>query len=175
MLQFKLLPVEYINSVVGSVKTFRGETCIAKLEFKTNLGKKYGPLGKGGGIEFTVPVVEGQIVGFFGQSGSFLNGIGVVLPPESSHPCGQSLGGGRGDPNPSYRPSLRPHGTTGTSRAPMTLLFRLWPAIVIPPLFLISALAPSSISSVLDWHELWLEKGVADLDLCFDKDCTMGG
>ncbi|XP_042387856.1 jacalin-related lectin 3-like [Zingiber officinale] len=79
--EFKLLPVEYINSVVGSVKTFRGETCIAKLEFKTNLGKKYGPLGKGGGIEFTVPVVEGQIVGFFGQSGSFLNGIGVYLAP----------------------------------------------------------------------------------------------
>ncbi|KAG6508052.1 protein GOS9-like [Zingiber officinale] len=79
--EFELIPGEYINSMVGSVKTYRGETRISKLEFKTNLGKKHGPFGHGGGTEFTVPVMDGRIVGFFGQSGCYLNGIGVYLAP----------------------------------------------------------------------------------------------
>ncbi|KAG6504570.1 hypothetical protein ZIOFF_036904 [Zingiber officinale] len=78
---FELLPGEYINSMVGSFKTFCGETCIAKLGFTTNLGKKHGPFGQGGGVEFSVPVVDGRIVGFFGQFGRYLNGIGVYLAP----------------------------------------------------------------------------------------------
>ncbi|KAG6476226.1 hypothetical protein ZIOFF_065464 [Zingiber officinale] len=80
--EFELLPGEYINSMVGSIKTFYGETCIAKLGFKTNTGKKHGPFGHGGGMEFTVPVLDGRIVGFFGQFNSYLNGIGVYLAPK---------------------------------------------------------------------------------------------
>lgn len=59
--------------------TFYGETCIAKLGFRTNFGKRHGPFGQGGGMKFTVPVQDGRIVGFFGQSDSYLNAIGVYI------------------------------------------------------------------------------------------------
>lgn len=78
-MQFELGTGDYINWMLGSFKVFDGETCVTELEFKTHSGKHYGPFGQGGGQNFTVPVVVGQIAGFFGQYGSYINSIGVSL------------------------------------------------------------------------------------------------
>ncbi|KAG6526755.1 mannose/glucose-specific lectin-like [Zingiber officinale] len=78
---FELQPGEYINSMVGSVNDLNGETCIAKLGFATNFGNTHGPFGAGGGKEYSVPVVDGRIVGFFGQYDKYLKAIGVYLAP----------------------------------------------------------------------------------------------
>ncbi|KAG6530561.1 horcolin-like [Zingiber officinale] len=75
--EFELGRGEYINKIFGSINDYNGETCIAKLGFKTNLGKQHGPFGAGGGKEFIVPVVNGRIVGFFGQYTNYINAIGV--------------------------------------------------------------------------------------------------
>ncbi|KAG6526764.1 protein GOS9-like isoform X1 [Zingiber officinale] len=75
----ELLPGEYINSMVGFVGAFNGESCISQLKFKTNFGNTHGPFGEGGGNEFTVPVTDGRIVGFFGQYDKYLKEIGVYV------------------------------------------------------------------------------------------------
>ncbi|KAG6530543.1 hypothetical protein ZIOFF_012782 [Zingiber officinale] len=67
--------------MVGSVNDLNGETCIAKLGFATNFGNTHGPFGAAGGKEFSVPVVDGRIVGFFGQYDKYLKAIGVYLAP----------------------------------------------------------------------------------------------
>ncbi|XP_074559958.1 protein GOS9-like, partial [Curcuma longa] len=87
--EFKLRPGEYINSMKGSFRAYYdekymenyGEICITKLQFKTNKGRKHGPFGQGGGSEFSVPVGDGRIVGFFGQYCRYLNAIGVYVAP----------------------------------------------------------------------------------------------
>ncbi|KAG6526778.1 horcolin-like [Zingiber officinale] len=75
--EFELGGGEYINKIFGSISDYNGETCISQLGFKTNLGKQHGPFGKGCGKEFTVPVVNGRIVGLFGQYTNYINAIGV--------------------------------------------------------------------------------------------------
>lgn len=67
--------------MVGSIGEYKGDSCITQLRFKTNFGKMYGPFGKGGGTEFTVSIVDGRIVGFFGYYGNYLKAIGVYLAP----------------------------------------------------------------------------------------------
>ncbi|XP_074566050.1 protein GOS9-like [Curcuma longa] len=70
---------EYINNIFGSVNGYDNEICVTEIGFETNLEKKYGPFGKGGGEKFSIPVVNGRIVGFFGQYNKYINGIGVSL------------------------------------------------------------------------------------------------
>ncbi|KAG6530569.1 horcolin-like [Zingiber officinale] len=76
---FTLDPGEYINSMVGFVGAYNGESCISQLKFKTNFGNTHGPFGGGGGKEFTVPVTAGRIVGFFGEYDKYLKEIGVYV------------------------------------------------------------------------------------------------
>ncbi|XP_042466987.1 mannose/glucose-specific lectin-like [Zingiber officinale] len=76
---FTLDPGEYINSMVGFVGEYNGESCISQLNFKTNFGNTHGPFGGGGGKEFTIPVTDGRIVGFFGQHDYYLKAIGVYV------------------------------------------------------------------------------------------------
>ncbi|KAG6530542.1 hypothetical protein ZIOFF_012781 [Zingiber officinale] len=71
---------ESINSMLGIVCEFFGDTCISQLEFTTNFGMHYGPFGSiNEGRRFNVPVINGRIVGFFGSSTRYLNEIGVYL------------------------------------------------------------------------------------------------
>lgn len=79
--EFKLRSGEYINRMVGCVCEFDDETCISQLEFKTNIGTQHGPFGRANGRKFSVPVMDGRIVGFFGRSTKYLNEIGVYLAP----------------------------------------------------------------------------------------------
>ncbi|KAG6526759.1 hypothetical protein ZIOFF_016760 [Zingiber officinale] len=79
ILQFELERGEYINGMFGSFNDYYGEVCITELGFKTNLGNDHGPFGGGGGEGFSVPVVAGRIVGFFGEYDRYINSIGVSL------------------------------------------------------------------------------------------------
>ncbi|KAG6526780.1 protein GOS9-like [Zingiber officinale] len=76
---FTLVPGEYINSMAGFVGAYESERCISQLKFKTNLGNAHGAFGGGGGDEFTVPIMHGRIVGFFGQYDKYLKAIGVYV------------------------------------------------------------------------------------------------
>ncbi|KAG6530549.1 jacalin-related lectin 3-like [Zingiber officinale] len=77
--EFELERGEYINGMFGSFNDYYGEVCITELGFKTNLGNDHGPFGGGGGEGFSVPVVAGRIVGFFGEYDRYINSIGVSL------------------------------------------------------------------------------------------------
>ncbi|XP_074588919.1 protein GOS9-like [Curcuma longa] len=78
--EFELVRGEYINKMVGSVQKSGKMAWITKLGFKTNLGNEHGPFGIDEGVEkFTVPIVAGRIVGFFGEFDGYINSIGVSL------------------------------------------------------------------------------------------------
>lgn len=66
-------PEEYLTSLSGHYKSY-----ITSLTLESNF-KKYGPYGVQDGIYFSIPVLEGKIVGFHGQSGWYLDCLGVYL------------------------------------------------------------------------------------------------
>ncbi|KAF8673297.1 hypothetical protein HU200_048853 [Digitaria exilis] len=71
---------EHLKGVVGTYGPFDSAgNVITSLTFTTN-HRKYGPFGRGGGTEFTVPVeVHGSVVGFFGRAGTYLDALGVYI------------------------------------------------------------------------------------------------
>lgn len=66
-------PREYLTSFSGHYKSY-----VTSLTFESNL-RKYGPYGVQQGSYFTVPLLEGKIVGFYGRSGWYLDCLGVYL------------------------------------------------------------------------------------------------
>lgn len=78
VLQFKLRPDEYITSVKGHTGKFNGMTVLRSLKFETNL-ETFGPYGKEDGMPFELPATNGQIIGFHGRSGQFLDALGVYV------------------------------------------------------------------------------------------------
>ncbi|XP_064975317.1 protein GOS9-like [Musa acuminata AAA Group] len=71
---------EYLVGVEGSVDTMWGLTLVRNLTLRTNKDS-YGPFGSSGGIPFSVPLVSGKIIGFFGRAGEMIEAIGVYLAP----------------------------------------------------------------------------------------------
>jgi len=71
---------EHLKGIVGTFGPFDAAgNVITSLTFTTNI-RKYGPFGRGGGTEFTVPVeTHGGIVGFFGRAGTYLEALGVYI------------------------------------------------------------------------------------------------
>jgi hypothetical protein len=63
---------EYITTVAG-----RSGTLVDQLTFFTNKGRVYGPYGGSGGTPFSTTVSDG-IKGFYGQSGSLVDKIGII-------------------------------------------------------------------------------------------------
>lgn len=80
LLQIRLGAFEHLKGVVGTYGPFDSAgNVITSLTFTTN-HRKYGPFGRGGGTEFTVPVeVHGSVVGFFGRAGTYLDALGVYI------------------------------------------------------------------------------------------------
>ncbi|CAL9042816.1 unnamed protein product [Musa banksii] len=78
-LNFTLMQDEYLTSVSGYVKHDCSKfPCVSQLTFTTNLGKKYGPYGGGGGTFFEVNVEYDEIKGFFGHATEeYLTAFGV--------------------------------------------------------------------------------------------------
>ncbi|KAJ0705746.1 putative jacalin-like lectin domain-containing protein [Helianthus annuus] len=69
---------EEVHAISGTVGEWGGHTCVTSLTFYTTK-KPYGPFGTVTGSHFSLPVAKGKFTGFFGNSGDFLDSIGVVL------------------------------------------------------------------------------------------------
>ena len=71
---------ETITKISGKVGTFNGSTVITYLTIETNKNT-FGPFGQNSGTDFSIPIVRGTIVGFFGRSGLYLDSIGILFNP----------------------------------------------------------------------------------------------
>ncbi|KAK0602489.1 hypothetical protein LWI29_033952 [Acer saccharum] len=67
-------PDEYITSISGTTRTFNGHLVVESLTFNTNK-TRYGPYGNTTGNAFGIPMENGEIVGFFGRAGDFIDAI----------------------------------------------------------------------------------------------------
>lgn len=71
---------EEIIKISGRFGSFLNNTVVISLTFVTNKNT-YGQYGTDGGIDFSIPVDKGKIIGFYGKYSNFLDSIGVVLSP----------------------------------------------------------------------------------------------
>ena len=55
-----------------------GQDTIISISFETNM-EVYGPYGSEQGTPFSAPMENGEIVGFHGFEGSYVNAIGVYV------------------------------------------------------------------------------------------------
>ncbi|KAJ3687900.1 hypothetical protein LUZ61_017064 [Rhynchospora tenuis] len=69
---------EYIMTVKGHVGTYNDYTILTSLVLETNL-RRYGPYGAEEGQSFELSAEGGEIIGFHGRSGQFLDAIGVYV------------------------------------------------------------------------------------------------
>ncbi|KAK1288098.1 hypothetical protein QJS10_CPB19g01168 [Acorus calamus] len=70
-------PDEFLTKIEGIHGSFWSlNNLIKSLTFHTNWGTKYGPYGTGEGTPFS-STTNGEIVGFFGNSGEYLDAIGI--------------------------------------------------------------------------------------------------
>ncbi|KAG6488299.1 hypothetical protein ZIOFF_057059 [Zingiber officinale] len=87
--QWDMGPVNKITSikihsgaVVDSIEfTYLMNASIQSTPRYGGRGGNYGPYGKGSGVPFALPVLEGKIVGFFGRAGDFITSIGCYIIP----------------------------------------------------------------------------------------------
>ncbi|KAM7521165.1 hypothetical protein LguiB_020127 [Lonicera macranthoides] len=75
-------PDEFLTSIRGYHGSLNewGPGLIRSLTFESNK-RTYGPYGIEQGIYFSLPMIEGKIVGFHGKCGWYLDAIGVHLDP----------------------------------------------------------------------------------------------
>ena len=62
--------------------SYDGITLIRSLSFKVGTNNK-GPYGILSGTPFTLPVTSGDVSGFFGKYGAYLDSLGVILSPNN--------------------------------------------------------------------------------------------
>ncbi|KAK9713944.1 hypothetical protein RND81_06G060000 [Saponaria officinalis] len=76
-------PTEFLISIggtCGSVTEGGGPVIVTSLCFESNM-RKYGPFGVYKGTPFALAANTGKLVGFYGQSSSYLDSIGVYVKP----------------------------------------------------------------------------------------------
>ncbi|KAF3327745.1 Ras-related protein RABA5c [Carex littledalei] len=78
-----LEPNEYIISVSGHLGYFKHIYLVRSLTLVTNLNT-YGPFGQEDGIPFELPGIDGEIIGFHGRSGTYLDAIGIYVKVSST-------------------------------------------------------------------------------------------
>ncbi|XP_078150321.1 agglutinin-like [Carex rostrata] len=78
--EFTLRDSEYITSVKGHYGEFNFNkwVVVKSLKFETNLGS-YGPYGDENGVPFELSANGGQIIGFHGRPGEYLDALGVYV------------------------------------------------------------------------------------------------
>ncbi|TXG67050.1 hypothetical protein EZV62_008325 [Acer yangbiense] len=77
-------PTEYLTKISGTTTKINEVVVIESLPFYTNTNKLgYGPYGPTTGTAFEVPLENGEVVGFFGSAGDFINSIGIYVIPHA--------------------------------------------------------------------------------------------
>ncbi|KAL5760160.1 hypothetical protein ACOSQ2_018998 [Xanthoceras sorbifolium] len=71
---------EHLTLISGTIINYFGNVVVESLIFHTNK-TKYGPYGLTNGSAFEIPMENGEIVGFFGNAGAFLDAIGIYVKP----------------------------------------------------------------------------------------------
>jgi len=93
ILQVKLdCPDEFLTSVHGYYGSLDGwgPVFVRSLTFRSNK-KTYGPFGVEQGTYFSFPMSGGEIVGFHGKSGWYLDAIGIYLKPLQKQKTSKAL------------------------------------------------------------------------------------
>lgn len=76
--QINLAPDEFLTSVMGNYGKFDSYLLVRSVTFVTNL-RIYGPYGCQEGVVFALPSAKGEIIGFHGRSGEYLDAIGTYV------------------------------------------------------------------------------------------------
>ncbi|KAL5762379.1 hypothetical protein ACOSP7_018643 [Xanthoceras sorbifolium] len=74
---------EHLTLISGTITDYFGNVVVESLTFHTNK-TKYGPYGLTNGSAFEIPMENGEIVGFFGNAGAFLDAIGIYVKPSAN-------------------------------------------------------------------------------------------
>ncbi|KAL5760157.1 hypothetical protein ACOSP7_018660 [Xanthoceras sorbifolium] len=74
---------EHLTLISGTIIDYFGIVVVESLTFHTNK-TKYGPYGLTNGSVFEIPMENGEIVGFFGNAGAFLDAIGIYVKPSAN-------------------------------------------------------------------------------------------
>ncbi|TXG67060.1 hypothetical protein EZV62_008335 [Acer yangbiense] len=72
---------EYITTIGGTTTKLASNddrVVVESLTFYTN-ETHYEPYGKTSGLPFTVPIENGEVVGFFGHQSDYINAIGIYV------------------------------------------------------------------------------------------------
>ncbi|XAR61765.1 hypothetical protein NMG60_11016276, partial [Bertholletia excelsa] len=78
-------PAEYLTAIHISYGVFSRHTVISSLRIQTNLAE-YGPFGanRAGSVSSSsIPIESGEVVGFHGLSGNYLEALGIYIKPKS--------------------------------------------------------------------------------------------
>ncbi|KAK1578892.1 hypothetical protein Q3G72_033927 [Acer saccharum] len=73
---------EYLTSIRGTTNDFLGIFVVESLTFHTN-HNNYGPYGLTNGSAFNIPLENGEVVGFFGRSGIYVDALGIRVTPST--------------------------------------------------------------------------------------------
>ncbi|KAL5762398.1 hypothetical protein ACOSP7_018662 [Xanthoceras sorbifolium] len=76
-------PGEYLTLISGTINDWGGHEVIESLSFHTNRNK-YGPYGSMDGSSFKIPMEGGEIVGFHGRGGYYVDAIGIYAKPSTN-------------------------------------------------------------------------------------------
>ncbi|XP_054804790.1 mannose/glucose-specific lectin-like isoform X2 [Prosopis cineraria] len=90
-------PLEKLKSVSGTYGHYKGLLVIMSLSLTTNFNS-YGPFGTPTGEHFSVSIEDGDIVGFHGRCGHYLDALGIFVQPGDSSISLGPWGGSGGDP-----------------------------------------------------------------------------
>ncbi|KAL5760151.1 hypothetical protein ACOSQ2_018989 [Xanthoceras sorbifolium] len=76
---------EHLTLISGTVFDYfgTGNLIVQSLTFHTNK-TSYGPFGLTNGTAFEIPMENGEIVGFFGRAGAFVDSIGIHVKPSAN-------------------------------------------------------------------------------------------
>lgn len=80
IVQIEFSPLERVTKISWTVGKFGPHDVVSSLTINTN-NRTYGPYGRATGTTFSIPVLDGKIVGFFGRSGDALDAIGFYVLP----------------------------------------------------------------------------------------------
>ncbi|TXG56070.1 hypothetical protein EZV62_017383 [Acer yangbiense] len=79
-----MVPGEILTSISGTTTEYFTNVIVESLTFHTT-ERVYGPYGLTNGSPFNIPMENGEIVGFYGKAGDFVDSIGIYVKPATAN------------------------------------------------------------------------------------------